>query len=71
LFYSNDIDDSKIFGNIELLKVSLKVENKALSFEINTGSPISAISKRDFDKFKLFENAVMKKTFSLSADRVR
>ena len=52
VFYSNDIDDSKMFGNIELLKVSLKVGNKALAFEIYTGSPISAISKRDFDKFK-------------------
>jgi len=60
-----------MLGNIEPLKISLKVGNIALLFETDTGSPISAISKRDFDKFKLFENAVMKKTFSLSADRVR
>jgi len=62
LFYNDDIDNSKMLGNIESLKVSLKIGNRALSFEIDTGSPISAISKRDFDKFKPFENAVMKKT---------
>ena len=40
-----------MLGNIESLKVSLKIGNKALAFEIDTESPISAIPKRDFDKF--------------------
>ncbi|XP_018339036.1 PREDICTED: uncharacterized protein LOC108746634 [Trachymyrmex septentrionalis] len=37
-------DNSEMLGDIEL-KVSLKVENRVLAFEIDTGSLISAISK--------------------------
>ena len=62
VFYNNNVVDSEMLGNIEPLKVRLKVENKALAFEIDIGSPITAISKRDFDKFKPFGNAIMRKT---------
>ena len=44
MFYNNNIDNSEMLGDIEL-KVSLKVENRVLAFEIDTGSLISAISK--------------------------
>jgi len=62
VFYNNNVVDSEMLGNIEPLKVRLKVENKALAFEIDIGSPITAISKRDFDKFKPFGNAIIKRT---------
>ena len=56
MFYNNNINDSEMFGDVEPLKVRLKVENRILAFENDTGSSISAISKRDFDKFKPFGN---------------
>ena len=31
VFYNNDIDNSELFGDIEPLKVSLKVENTTVS----------------------------------------
>ena len=60
MYYKKDTDNSEILDNVKSLKVSLMIGNKALVFEIDTRSPISAISQRDFEKFKSFENAIMR-----------
>ena len=62
VYYKEDTNNSEILNNVKPLKVSLRIGNKMLAFEIDTGSPISAISQRDFEKFKPFENAIMTRT---------
>ncbi|XP_018403039.1 PREDICTED: uncharacterized protein K02A2.6-like [Cyphomyrmex costatus] len=62
LYCNKGINVNNVIGCIEPLKVNLEVDNKSLSFEIDTGSPISAISKKDFDRLKPFENAEVLKS---------
>lgn len=62
MFY-NITDNYNKISNIEPLTIThndLKVENKDLSLKIDTESPITSISKQDFNEFKHFKNLEIK-----------
>jgi len=58
----NKINIDKAINNIEPLKIELKIGNTKVSFEIDTGSAITALSELDFNKLKVHENIEIRPT---------